>query len=114
PAPHAPELRRRDRDRGQRSLLGSVLPPVLRLGDAENAKGAARARVSAAVNTAISATGPIGFVGAGLLLQHASLRATYAVVAGSATVGAAIVVVALSSPAQVGNPDAEPIKEGSR
>ena len=75
---------------------------------------ALRARVSAAVNTAISATGPIGFVGAGLLLQHASLRATYAVVAGSATVGAAIVVVALSSPAQVGNPDAEPIKEGSR
>ena len=53
-----------------------------------------RARVSAAVNTAISATGPIGFVGAGLLLQHASLQATYAVVAGSATLGAAIVVTA--------------------
>ena len=54
-----------------------------------------RARVSAAVNTAISATGPIGFVGAGLLLQHASLQATYAVVAGSATLGAAIVVTAM-------------------
>jgi MFS family permease len=57
---------------------------------------ALRGRVSAAVNTAISATGPIGFVGAGLLLQHASLRATYALVAGAATLGAAIVVAAMS------------------
>jgi hypothetical protein len=52
-----------------------------------------RARVSAAVNTLISATGPIGFVGAGLLLQHASLRATYALVATAATLGAAFALV---------------------
>ena len=49
-----------------------------------------RARVSAAVNTLISSTGPIGFVAAGLLLQHASLRATYALVVVAATLGAAI------------------------
>jgi MFS family permease len=53
-----------------------------------------RARVSATVTTAISVTGPIGFVGAGLLLEHASISATYAVVVAAATVGAAIVVAA--------------------
>jgi predicted MFS family arabinose efflux permease len=56
-----------------------------------------RARVAAAVNTLISATGPVGFVGAGLLLQHASLRATYALVAGSATLGAAMVLAAMTA-----------------
>src|SRR5919204_546329 len=44
-----------------------------------------RARVNAAVTTAISATGPIGFAAAGLLLQQVSLTATYAVIALSAT-----------------------------
>ena len=53
-----------------------------------------RARVSATVTTAISVTGPIGFAGAGLMLEHASISATYAVVVASATVGAAIVVAA--------------------
>ncbi len=56
---------------------------------------ALRARVSAAVNTLISSTGPIGFVAAGLLLQHASLRATYALVAAAATLGAAIALAAM-------------------
>jgi Transmembrane secretion effector len=51
-----------------------------------------RARVRATVTTAISTTGPIGFVGAGLLLEHVSISATYAVVVAAATVGAAIVV----------------------
>ena len=50
-----------------------------------------RARVNAAVTTAISATGPIGFAAAGLLLQQVSLTATYAVIALSATMGAAVV-----------------------
>jgi predicted MFS family arabinose efflux permease len=58
---------------------------------------ALRARVSAAVNTLISSTGPVGFVAAGLLLQHASLRATYALVAAAATVGAAIALAAMRS-----------------
>jgi MFS family permease len=54
-----------------------------------------RARVSAAVTTAISATGPVGFVGAGLLLEHAaSVTAAYTLVAASASVGAAVVVAA--------------------
>jgi predicted MFS family arabinose efflux permease len=56
---------------------------------------ALRARVSAAVNTLISGTGPVGFVAAGLLLQHASLRATYTLVAVAATLGAAIALTAL-------------------
>ena len=56
---------------------------------------ALRARVSASVNTLISATGPVGFVAAGLLLQHASLRATYALVAAAATLGAAIALAAM-------------------
>jgi MFS family permease len=53
-----------------------------------------RARVSATGTTAISVTGPIGFAGAGLLLERASITATYAVVVASATLGAAIVVAA--------------------
>jgi MFS family permease len=54
-----------------------------------------RGTVSATVNTAISATGPLGFVGAGLLLQHtASLTPAYGLVVAVATVGAAIVVSA--------------------
>jgi MFS family permease len=53
-----------------------------------------RARVSATVTTAISATGPIGFAVAGLLLERASITATYAVVVASVTAGAAIVVAA--------------------
>ena len=56
---------------------------------------ALRARVSAAVNTLISATGPVGFVAAGVMLQHASLRATYALVAIAATLGAAMALAAL-------------------
>ena len=56
---------------------------------------ALRARVSASVNTLISATGPVGFVAAGLLLQHASLGATYALVAAAATLGAAIALAAM-------------------
>ena len=60
-----------------------------------------RARVRAAVTTAMSATGPIGFVGAGLLLEHAaSVTAAYALVAASATAGAAIVVAASAAPEQ--------------
>jgi hypothetical protein len=58
---------------------------------------ALRARVSAAVTTAISATGPVGFVGGGLLLEHASVTAAYALVAASASAGAAIVVAATVS-----------------
>jgi hypothetical protein len=54
-----------------------------------------RGRVTASVNTAISATGPIGFVGAGLLLQHAeSVTATYGLVVATASIGAAIVLAA--------------------
>jgi ribosomal protein S18 acetylase RimI-like enzyme len=53
-----------------------------------------RARVMTTVTTAISATGPIGFAAAGLLLGHASVTATYAVIAASATIGAGIVVAA--------------------
>jgi hypothetical protein len=47
------------------------------------------------VNTLISSTGPVGFVAAGLLLQHASLRATYALVAAAATLGAVIALAAM-------------------
>jgi hypothetical protein len=39
-------------------------------------------------------TGPIGFAGAGLAPERASITATYAVVVASATLGAAIVVAA--------------------
>jgi hypothetical protein len=53
-----------------------------------------RARVSAAVTTAISVTGPIGCACAGLALERVSITATYAVVVASATPGAAIVVAA--------------------
>jgi hypothetical protein len=56
---------------------------------------ALRARVGAAVNTLVSATGPVGFFTAGVLLQHASVRAAYALVAGTATAGAAIATTAL-------------------
>jgi MFS family permease len=51
-----------------------------------------RARVTASVNTLMSATGPLGFVGAGLLL-HASQSATagFVLVVAATTVGAAIV-----------------------
>jgi MFS family permease len=56
---------------------------------------ALRARVNAAVTTAISATGPVGFIAAGLLLEHAaSITLTYAVVAAAASAGAAIVIAA--------------------
>jgi predicted MFS family arabinose efflux permease len=56
---------------------------------------ALRARVGAAVNTFVSATGPVGFFTAGVLLQHASVRSAYALVAGTATAGAAIATTAL-------------------
>ena len=46
------------------------------------------------MTTAISVTGPVGFAGAGLLLEHVSITATYAMVVTAATVGAAIVVAA--------------------
>ncbi len=56
---------------------------------------AVRARVAASANTAISATGPLGFVGAGLLLQHATSGAPgFALVAAAATLGAAVVASA--------------------
>lgn len=51
-----------------------------------------RARVTATVNTLISSTGPLGFLSAGLLLEHVSITATFALVAAAATVGAAVVV----------------------
>jgi hypothetical protein len=50
------------------------------------------------VNTAISATGPIGFASAGILLEHVSITATFALVAGAATVGAAFVAARHSAP----------------
>ncbi len=56
---------------------------------------ALRSRVTASVNTAISATGPVGFVGAGLLLQHvSSVTVTYGLVVVTASLGAAIVLAA--------------------
>jgi predicted MFS family arabinose efflux permease len=55
-----------------------------------------RARVVASTNTVISAAGPVGFVVAGLLLQHAgSAQRGFLLVAMASTVGATI--VALSS-----------------
>jgi MFS family permease len=57
-----------------------------------------RGRVTATVNTAISATGPIGFASAGILLEHVSITATFALVAGAATVGAAFVAARHSAP----------------
>jgi MFS family permease len=55
---------------------------------------ALRATVSASVNSAVSATGPIGFVSAGLILQHASVHASFFLVAVAATLGASVVVAA--------------------
>jgi predicted MFS family arabinose efflux permease len=53
-----------------------------------------RARVMASATTAMSATGPLGFVGAGFLLQRsASALPGFALVAAATTVGAAIVAV---------------------
>lgn len=58
-----------------------------------------RARVSAAVNTALSATSPVGFVAAGLIMQHvASLTAVYSLVVATASVGAATALSALGRP----------------
>jgi len=54
-----------------------------------------RARVVATVMTAISATGPLGFVAAGILLQHGgSATPGFMLVATAATVGATVVVAA--------------------
>ncbi|MEV6209422.1 MFS transporter [Kitasatospora sp. NPDC051914] len=50
-----------------------------------------RTQVMIAVNTALSVTGPIGFVAAGQLLQHASATASLRLVAISASCGALIV-----------------------
>jgi predicted MFS family arabinose efflux permease len=53
-----------------------------------------RARVMASATTAMSATGPLGFVGAGFLLQRsASALPGFALVAAATTLGAAIVTV---------------------
>jgi predicted MFS family arabinose efflux permease len=52
-----------------------------------------RARVGASTNTAMSATGPLGFVAAGLLLQHATSAVLgFLLVAAATSVGAAVVV----------------------
>jgi hypothetical protein len=52
-----------------------------------------RARVMTSVNTAISATGPLGFAGAGLLLHLTdSVTAGFVLVVAASTIGAAIVV----------------------
>jgi predicted MFS family arabinose efflux permease len=54
-----------------------------------------RARVTTSVNAAISATGPLGFVGAGLLLYGASsVTPGFVLVAAAETLGAAIVATA--------------------
>jgi hypothetical protein len=54
---------------------------------------ALRANVMASVTTMISAPGPIGFVGAGLLMQRTrSVAASLALVSAAATVGAAVAV----------------------
>jgi hypothetical protein len=59
---------------------------------------ALRAGVSTGVTTTISATGPLGFVGAGLLLQGStSARAGFGLAVGAATLGAAIVVAAAAA-----------------
>jgi MFS family permease len=62
---------------------------------------AVRARVTASVNTLISATGPLGFVGAGLLLHRAaSVTPGFVLVAATTTLGAAIVAAG----ARIGEP----------
>ncbi len=63
-----------------------------------------RARVTTSVNTLISATGPLGFVGAGFLLHATgSVTAGFALVAAAATLGATVVAVggAARAPAEV-------------
>jgi predicted MFS family arabinose efflux permease len=56
---------------------------------------ALRARVTASVTTVISAAGPLGFVGAGLLLHRsASVTPGFVLVAAAATLGAVIVASA--------------------
>jgi len=53
-----------------------------------------RARVMASATTVMSATGPLGFVGAGVLLQGStSALPGFALVAAATTVGAAIIVI---------------------
>jgi hypothetical protein len=62
-----------------------------------------RARVTTSVMTLISATGPLGFVGAGFLLHATgSVTAGFVLVAAAVTVGAAVVAVggAASAPAE--------------
>ena len=63
--------------------------------------GHVRARVTTTVNTLMSATGPLGFVGAGFLLLHGSVTAGFVLVAAAMTAGALIVMTGgpLSEPA---------------
>jgi predicted MFS family arabinose efflux permease len=63
-----------------------------------------RARVTTSVQTLLSATGPLGFVGAGFILHATgSVTAGFVLVAASATVGAVIVAIggAADAPAEV-------------
>ncbi len=71
---------------------------------------ALRARVTTSVNAAISATGPLGFVGAGLLLHRAtSVTPGFVLVVAAATLGAAIVATAgAAAPTQAGAASADP------
>jgi hypothetical protein len=63
-----------------------------------------RARVTTSVQTLLSATGPLGFVGAGFIVHATgSVTAGFVLVAASATVGAVIVAIggAADAPAEV-------------
>jgi hypothetical protein len=64
-----------------------------------------RARVMASATTLMSATGPLGFVGAGLLLQgSASAVPGFVLVAVATTVGATIIVVSRMTRTATGTP----------
>jgi len=64
-----------------------------------------RARVMASATTVMSATGPLGFVGAGLLLQgSASAIPGFMLVAAATTAGAAIIVVVRLTGTRIGTP----------
>jgi hypothetical protein len=58
-----------------------------------------RARVTTSVQTLLSATGPLGFVGAGFLLHATgSVTAGFVLVAAAATLGAGIVAIGGTAP----------------
>ena len=68
---------------------------------------ALRAKTLAAANVVFSATGPLGFIGVGLLLQHTvSTRPAFVAIAATATVAAAVVLASPPATRQASN--AEP------